>query len=73
VFGPLSGVDTFYIERAVADAIMEQCLADKAICVDLAKDIKFDLRRDFYDTAHTTAAGSRLIGEYLYKALAGKI
>jgi hypothetical protein len=73
VFGPLNGVDLFGIERAVADAIMEQCTALNAICIDLAKDIQFDLSRDFYDMVHTTAAGSKVIGEYLYKALAGKI
>ena len=72
-FGPLNGVDYFTIERVVGDAIMQQCNAVKAICIDLAKEIKFDLRRDFYDGAHTTAAGSRVIGEYLYRALADKI
>jgi hypothetical protein len=65
----INGVDFYRLERALADALMTKCNALKAICLDLMAEIEFDLEHDFYDPIHTTASGSRVIGEYLHRQL----
>ncbi len=65
----LNGVDFYRLERILADAQMAACRKLNAICLDLMADIEFDLETDFYDPIHTTASGSRAIGEYLYNEL----
>lgn len=67
--GAINGVDIHNIERMVADAVLRGCRRETAICIDLFDEVEFDNKADFYDTIHTTASGSRKIGEYLYKRL----
>lgn len=65
-YGPMNGIDMYRIERAVADAIMAGCKATTSVCFDMMADLDFDLRSDFYDAVHTTAAGSAKIAAYLF-------
>lgn len=53
----------------VADAVLKGCRQEGAICIDLFEEIEFDNKVDFYDTIHTSASGSRKIGDYLYQRL----
>lgn len=71
--GDVNGVDIYHLERLVADAIMTECNAVGAICVDLLNEIEFDLPGDFYDPYHTTTAGSKAIGEVLFRKLHNRI
>lgn len=72
-FSRVNGVDIFNIERIFAEATIATCKSLQAICVNLMEEIAFDLGRDFYDPVHTNAAGSKAIGEYLYRQLRGRI
>lgn len=71
--GNVTGVDIYHVERQVADAIMETCRDVDAICLDFMSGAKFTFRSDFYDCIHTTASGSRVIAEFLYRELKNKI
>jgi lysophospholipase L1-like esterase len=51
---------------------MQVCGDKGAICVDLANEIEFEIG-DFYDHVHTTSAGSRRIGEYLFDKLRNRV
>lgn len=62
------GPSHYYALRRFNDATMETCRQVKAICLDLAADVNFGVQ-DFYDRIHTTAAGSRKIGLYLFSRL----
>ncbi|MBF0156774.1 MAG: SGNH/GDSL hydrolase family protein [Magnetococcales bacterium] len=58
--------------RAIAAATMAVCHEKGAICVDMA--LELDLHDgDYYDLLHTTPAGSRKIGEYLYARIKDRI
>lgn len=72
-FGRVNGVDIFHIERIFAEKTMETCRLVQAICINLMEEIGFDLSQDFYDPVHTTASGSKAIGEFLYTRLRGRI
>ena len=67
--GPINGIDIYNIERAVAQTVLSRCQEERAICLDLAAEIDFDVAQDFYDEFHTTASGSAAIGQYLYQKL----
>lgn len=67
--GKLTGVDWYWLERLQASTIMEACRKARAVCIDLARDIKIDHVKDFYDPIHTTPSGSRRIAEFLYSHL----
>jgi hypothetical protein len=65
-----NGVDVFIITRLFNETTMETCRALRAICVDLATDLRPELTdRDFYDFSHTTPSGAAKIGAYLYRSL----
>lgn len=51
---------------------LDLCARAGGICIDLAGELRFE-QGDFYDHAHTTAAGSRRIGEYLFGKLAPEL
>jgi hypothetical protein len=72
-FGRVNGVDIFNIERIFAEATMATCRSLQAICVNLMDEIEFKLDRDFYDPVHTNAAGSKVIGQFLYRQLRARI
>jgi len=60
-----SGADAVFREMIGYNrTLMRFCESAHAICIDLAGELSFD-ERDFYDTVHTTPAGSRKIGLFL--------
>ncbi len=69
----VNGVDIHHVEERVAEAIMAECKAADAICIDLFENIDFDVGKDFYDSVHTTSSGSRAIAKHLYDALHDRI
>jgi hypothetical protein len=71
--GEVNGVDIYHLEKLVSDSILSECNAVGAICIDLFDEIEFHLPGDFYDPVHTTSAGSRTIGEYLYRKLQDRL
>ena len=49
---------------------MEGCEQERAICIDLARDMRNAFEdSDFYDFVHTTPSGAAKIGGYLYGQL----
>jgi len=53
---------------------MATCRALRAICIDLATDLRPVLTdSDFYDFSHTTPGGAAKIGAYLYRSLRDEI
>ena len=68
-FTRMTGVDTYWLERMQAAAIMDACRNSDGICIDLAGNIKIDHMADFYDAVHTTPSGSKRIAEFLYPKL----
>ena len=55
---------------AVRDTTLEVCRAVRAVCVDLAGELRGAFEAgDFYDFAHFTPAGAAKIGDYLYRTL----
>ena len=54
----------YYKMKEYNRVLMEFCISVNAICMDLAKELTFNLE-DFYDRIHTTPSGSRKIGAYL--------
>lgn len=60
------------VQRLYNETLMSTCRAMRAICVDLASMIKFE-PEDFSDLLHTTASGSRKIGELLADRLKDRI
>ena len=58
-----------YVRIALFNEVtMAVCREVKAVCIDLARDLEFG-DGDHYDRAHTTPAGSRKIGDFLFHAL----
>jgi len=49
-------------------ATMEECVEAKAICLDLASEVTFEIM-DFYDSIHMTPEGNKKVGNFLYKKL----
>jgi lysophospholipase L1-like esterase len=65
-----NGVDVYIITGLFNQTTMDSCRALRAICVDLAADLRPDFTdRDFYDFSHTTPSGAAKIGAYLYRSL----
>jgi len=56
------------VQNLFNTATMQLCREIHAICIDLAKEIDLTAK-DFADPVHTNPAGSRKIGEYLYRRL----
>ncbi|MCZ7600785.1 MAG: hypothetical protein M5U09_27820 [Gammaproteobacteria bacterium] len=69
--GTANGVDYYLLLEPFNRASLEICRRAKGVCIDLAGELHFEAG-DFYDHAHTTAAGSRRIGAYLFDKLAPK-
>lgn len=67
--GTANGVDYHLMLEPFNEASLEICRRAGGVCIDLAGELRFEAG-DFYDHAHTTAAGSRRIGEYLFDKLA---
>ena len=62
----------FYNIQSLNRITLEICAEMEMTCVDLAGGISFQ-EGDFYDQIHTSPAGSRRIGEFLYQKLKGKL
>jgi lysophospholipase L1-like esterase len=52
-------------------ATMEECETAKAICLDLANEVTFEVM-DYYDGIHMTPEGNKKVGNFLYKKLKDK-
>ena len=52
--------------------LMEACRGLDAVCIDVAGGVAFG-DGDFYDRVHTTPAGSKKIGDYLFAALKSRL
>ncbi|MBF0625931.1 MAG: SGNH/GDSL hydrolase family protein [Magnetococcales bacterium] len=58
----------FPLLMGLNDQALQVCREEGAVCLDLAREL--DLTGDdFYDSIHTTAQGSRKIGDYLFEKL----
>lgn len=68
----LNGVDRYKLNIIINDRLMDLCQRANGICLDLAKDIRFELS-DFYDFNHNTPSGSKKIGQYLFEKLRNEI
>jgi lysophospholipase L1-like esterase len=64
----MNGVDYYRILSVFNRATLEVCRANGAVCVDQAKEVRFEVG-DFSDHAHLTSRGSRKLGEYLAQRL----
>lgn len=65
-----NGVDVYIITGLFNQTTMDTCRALRAICVDLATDLRPEFTDlDFYDFSHTTPSGAAKIGAYLYRSL----
>ena len=49
-------------------AIMGECITAKAICLDLASKVTFEVM-DFYDGIHMTPEGNKKVGNFLFEKL----
>ncbi len=62
----------YFVQTAFNLRALEICRAKEAICIDLAGEIEFEVG-DFFDYVHTSARGSRRIGDYLFARLEGVV
>ncbi len=62
----------FHIMDRFNRVTMSTCRAAGAICVDLARTVAFE-EGDFYDRVHNTPAGTRKVGEFLYRQLKDRL
>jgi hypothetical protein len=49
-------------------ATMDECITAKAICLDLANEVTFEVT-DFYDDFHMTPKGNKKVGNFLFEKL----
>jgi lysophospholipase L1-like esterase len=66
------GLADYVRQTTINRAALAACRAKRAVCIDLGSEIEFQAG-DFYDRVHTTPAGSRRIGEFLYEKLKDQI
>ena len=64
-----NGVDYYHIIRMLHEKTKKICIKNSGIFIDLDNELDFDIKIDFYDSAHTTPSGAEKIGKYLYKKL----
>lgn len=64
----LNGVDSYYVYKLFNDVTMSVCKKQRAICIDLAYEVKWE-DDDFYDFIHMTPKGVKKIGEYIFANL----
>ena len=60
------------VQRFYNETLMNTCRSVRALCIDLASEIKF-APEDFSDLLHTTASGSRKIGVLLADKLKDRL
>lgn len=65
----VNGVDLYLILDLFNQVTLDVCRDAKAICIDMAKELPFEIG-DFYDHVHNTEKGAERIGKYLYRRLA---
>lgn len=63
-----NGADICGMLREINNVTMRSCRRNGGICLDLARDVRFD-DSDFYDWYHNTPSGAAKIGRYLAAAL----
>jgi hypothetical protein len=66
----VNGVDRYWLERGIAEAVIVHCAAAKLVCID-AFHVNYD-PGDFYDLNHNSPAGAAKLGRYLGETLAQK-
>jgi hypothetical protein len=64
----VNGVDRYWLERGIAEAVIVHCAAAKLVCID-AFHVNYD-PGDFYDLNHNSPAGAAKLGRYLGETLA---
>ena len=70
---PINGVDYYYMIRLLNARTMQAGRERGAICIDLDRELEFDLEHDMYDRCHATPSGARKIGLRLYRHLQERI
>ena len=58
----------YLFEKNIANEIMKFCYLKKIVCLNLNKDVLFNIE-DMYDLVHTTPLGSEKIANYIYQNL----
>ncbi len=65
----INGVDYYNMSRLYINVIKEISEEKNIIFYDLDKELKFDIKNDFYDNAHFNHLGAEKIGDYLFTKL----
>jgi hypothetical protein len=60
--------DYYNFEKFIAEIIIDFCKENNILCIDIFKNIKFDIE-DHFELAHTTAKGSQKIADYIFEKL----
>jgi hypothetical protein len=66
---PINGVDYCHMMRLLNDRTMSMAQQRGAVCIDLDRQVEFDLAVDLYDHSHATPSGALKIGKCLYRHL----
>ncbi len=67
----VNGVDRYWLERGISQAILGYCAEAKLVCID-AFQLAYD-PGDFYDLHHNSVVGAAKLGEHLGKGLVQRI
>ena len=62
-------VDYYKMIQLLHERTKKVCTNNNGIFSHLDQELKFDIKNDFYDSAHNTPTGAENIGKYLYKKL----
>ena len=65
----INGVDYYYMMKLLHESTKKISNDNGGIFINLDHELIFDIKNDFYDSAHQTPSGAKKIGEYLFQKL----
>ena len=62
----VNGIDYYYMIQLIHERTRKISERNGGIFLHADKEIKFDIKNDYYDSCHHTPSGSEKVGKYLY-------